>query len=304
MFLNNGIIGESAAMKNKILNLIESKEVRDCLSNNYNQLSKKQIIDIIYGAPSSLDEKYSIFKQLADEEETIGKTSYTEYAERLRTELNHLNLSDNEMFVLELKRLPKSDNSFSISYPLGVFSDTAKSLDVIKRKFIIDKYNCWYTLTKFKLNEGEKKHIIKYFISTDGEILFSDYHVKYKYDYYMPNMMIFIPLPFHVGDVVSIDSSPFAYPIYGVITEITNTPEGTHVKCLYFDNSGTAKIATLEDFSVFPNHVEIPLPSPLYRLKTVNNKLQGYDRRLSEISSILTEQDETNKDRYDSIKNI
>ncbi len=161
-------------MKNKILNLIESNEVRDCLSDNYDQLSKKQIIDIIYGAPCSLTEKYSVFRQLADEEKDSGKISYTEYAQRLSIELSQLNLSDNEMFILELKRLPKSDNSFSVSYPLGVFSDTAKSLDVIKRKFIIDKYNCWYTLTKFKLNEGKKKHIIKYFISTDGEILFSD----------------------------------------------------------------------------------------------------------------------------------
>ena len=143
-------------MKNKILNLIESNEVRDCLSDNYDQLSKKQIIDIIYGAPCSLTEKYSVFRQLADEEKDSGKISYTEYAQRLSIELSQLNLSDNEMFILELKRLPKSDNSFSVSYPLGVFSDTAKSLDVIKRKFIIDKL----------------------------QILFYDFHVDNRYTYY------------------------------------------------------------------------------------------------------------------------
>ena len=69
-------------MKNKILNLIESNEVRDCLSDNYDQLSKKQIIDIIYGAPCSLTEKNSEFRQLADEEKDSGKISYTECAQR------------------------------------------------------------------------------------------------------------------------------------------------------------------------------------------------------------------------------
>ena len=40
-------------MKDKILSLIDSKEVRDCVSENFDKLSNKQIIDIIYVSPYS-----------------------------------------------------------------------------------------------------------------------------------------------------------------------------------------------------------------------------------------------------------
>ena len=60
-------------MKNKILNLIDSKEVRDCVSENFDKLSKQQIIDLIYGSPYSLQEKYDIMNQLAETEKDCGE---------------------------------------------------------------------------------------------------------------------------------------------------------------------------------------------------------------------------------------
>lgn len=276
-------------MKNKILDLIESKEVRACIDENFDKLSKKQIIDIIYGSPYSLQQKYDIMNQLAKNENDCERPSYSEYSRKLNIELHNLNLNEDEIFVLELKRLPKYGRNLSATYSLGVFSDIEQVIKLISTKFIIDKQNCWYVLSKFKLNDNENKSIIKYFISADGIILFSDCFSQMKYDYCVQNTKISIPLPFKVGDIILIDSSPFAYPMYGLVVEIDSKIEGAHIKCLYIDIFGNINIHSLEDFSVFENHAEIPLPSPLYRSKTFTGELTGNDKKLITIGKLLKE---------------
>ena len=61
--------------------------------------------------------------QLAEQEKDCDEISYTEYAKKLNTELSHLGLKANEIFVLKLKRIPKHSRCFSATYQQGVFSD-------------------------------------------------------------------------------------------------------------------------------------------------------------------------------------
>ena len=204
------------------------------------------------------------------------------YAKKLNTELSHLELKENEIFVLELYL--HADFFYLCD---TIYSEPFNSFDKViehihNETLPVNSDWCWYKLSKWSLNDEKNKYIIEYYISTEGEVFFSDYYKKFEYQ-------VFFPLPFNVGDIICFDSLPFTNEMLGIILVADNHIDRIHIKCLYFDFDGNIYVESLEDFSVWRYHAyKISLPSPLYRIQSFDGELTDYDKNLLTIKEILT----------------
>lgn len=244
---------------------IPSAEMRKYLATQ--ELSDRWISNIILGAPVPLTTK-------------LKYASGKDYNE-VKQAIDELNLNSNELFYL-IDNWYDDDIFDESGCGNAPFSSLEKVIEHIREEIDEcgeDLGDCWYTLEKWVLDENGNYICTYRYILLGDEVCFfgreeflengltrvHDYRFFYSTD-------LNLPVPFKVGDVVTIDCRPFA-PVRQVkITETGDNHDCSSLQAEFYDNKEKKyKTGAVKHCFIFDNGYR-PNLSPLYRIETYNNK--------------------------------
>ncbi len=310
-------------MKDKILDLFQSDEMKNYLDENFDDLSLSQINNIICGARISLEDKLLILEELKETDE-IYKNSY----KAINNALSQLELKESEIYILKGQGIDADNlNDSEISpkiYECFPFNNSEKVIEYIKESCCqLFEYNTfeelcdWFVLEKWTLSElGIYEKIIDYYISLKGDIWFYkfDYDYKKKYkknpnksqvikklDVCSHNEDLNLPTSFKVGDILTIDCRPFAELRKVLVVEIGDNRDCCCLQGLYIDNQDEIHIGAIKHNSVFREYECIPKISSLYKAKISEDELSERDKPLQIISKYLNGDEEKGKQLWEFV---
>lgn len=104
-----------------------------------------------------------------------------------------------------------------------------------------------------------------------------------------------IPMPFKVGDILTIDCRPFAALRKVLVIEIGDNRDCCSLQGLYIDNQGEIHIGAIKHNSVFRDYECIPKISSLYKAGISKDELLERDKPLQIISEYLNGDEEKGK---------
>ena len=108
-----------------------------------------------------------------------------------------------------------------------------------------------------------------------------------------------LPVPFHAGDIVTIDCRPFAPVNYAVILEIGDNRDCCCLQALYREGDGTWDTGAVKHGNASPSRS--PEFSPLYRLASFHGQLPEEERLLETVSRYVDGDEEWGSALWDHI---
>lgn len=296
-------------MKNLIFKVIDeyinSKEMCEYLKNNIEHLQKWQIIDIICGARTDMTQKYDTLKKLAkfetSDEANDEFASYTATTEHAKQLLDGLELKSGEVFeiseygfdITNGKKLYGAEPSFSFQKAKKFVLDEYKEITKDMSEEEIADITWWYCLEKYVPDENENLVWTNYYtISPTGEIWYADNVFQSplkpakRIGDFDQGQHLNLPVPFEVGDIITIDCRPFAPIKHSVIIEKGDNRDCCSVQCAWVKNNGDITAGALKHSTVFDNKIFVEV-SPLYRAEVYKGKLPENEKVLEEVAEFV-----------------
>lgn len=125
--------------------------------------------------------------------------------------------------------------------------------------------------------DGTGKLICSYdYTILNRKICYSDCHISSAWtpiDFGLFNDLRNIPIPFHAGDIVTLDCRPFAPVSHVIILEIGDNRDCCCLQALYREDNGTWDTGAVKHGFVFPGSVRCVGFSVLYRLASFHGQL-------------------------------
>ena len=134
----------------------------------------------------------------------------------------------------------------------------------------------WYVLEKWFLgDDGEMEHRCTYYLVGDEIVWFEemkrDRHdrccwLPESYDYSSESRNLDLPVPFEVGDIVMMNSTPFGEIGFAIVLEKAGAEgfsQGLHIRVLYYNHGW--KITWLDSWKGSTD-CNMPHLSPLYSM--------------------------------------
>lgn len=238
------------------------------------------------------------------------KNSFAEDAGQIRRALQELTLKPGEIFNLveawydDELRDRKTDSGMPVL-------SLEKALDYIyydiKECEIEKSCTCWYELQKWVPNaDGTMSHTYTYYLWQNQIIYFEkteavnfdeeksesiSYLFEPKtYRYSSDSQNLNLPIPFHVGDIVTIDCRPFHPVHHAVILEVGNNIDCCCVQALCSTETGTWLLGALKHGNIFLN--DFFVVSPLYRLAECTEPLPEQEKLLYQLREYLAGDEE------------
>ena len=275
-----------------------SRSMQDYLASH--PLKKREITDIICGAPVPLEEKKDWLTRLSKREHLCAEIireclkspdsqeagrvaehavadSFSVMAGQIRRALRELHAKPGELFLLveawydeELKD-EKNDSGTP-------FLNFEKALEYIRRDIqkceLDETCTCWYRLEKWAPDaNGGLAQRYTYWLWMDRALYFEeqkgssadpDNYKAVTTRFSGGGQHLNLPIPFHAGDIVTIDCRPFKPLQYAVILEIGDNADCCCVQALCSTETDRWIVGALKHGSLF-FHNGFCL-SPLYRL--------------------------------------
>lgn len=290
---------EIAALREKVLFCFDSEEMRNYLRGHFEELSSWDLIRIIVGAQKPLEYKVNLMAELAERfphpfEELDDCYDFEVYAKQYQQAFTDMQITDDEqaIYLLRCMGYDEVDNSL----PFFKFEDAR---NYIKTDDNDNPDFLWYEIEKWDGfdNAGEK---CTYKLSLHGEIW--DYR-NWRKDtdlYHTFGDDLNLPVPFSVGDVVTIDCRPSAPISHIVILEIGDNHDCCCVQGLYVKenglvNHGALKHSHAQDFMRFS-----PQLSPLYRAERFRGELPPEEAFMKEFGDGLSKLYQSDPQRYEN----
>lgn len=291
-------------LKSEIINLFESDEMKECITECYDELHFLTKSDIIKGSRIDIQKKLELLKKLY---ESIEKSEDWEI-DRLKSDINEYERAIGHMCgifgdVYIVGEYGFDDNIKDEKlYGYCPYTSFHKALRYIKSKWEDAKESYdddslptyWYTIEKYSSDDlGEMHEQIRWYITADGTVTSFTGSGKIS--------DINIPHPFGEGDIVIMDSAPSFPERIGLIIEI-GPKDSCFPQALYLSKDGFFKANSVKSATVFSDYSQLPLFSPMYRLKTYKSKLSDDIKIFEKISNALKNQGNTSA--YQSLGNI
>ena len=255
-----------------------SQKMREYLkSQNLNEFTLTQIVA---GAPITLNQKLELYALLENED---AKTLYYETEQAL----SGLTLKSGEIFSFEEcwydYEIIEEKKAFS-----SLFTSLSAALDFLREEIKEENWDetseCWTELKKWVPdNDGTMDYTYTYYLIRDEIVYFESkkYPPHHQYQGYLNSMDLDLPIPFKVGDIVTLNSLPFAPLRQAVLIEVDNS-DCCGVQVLYKHDDGCWHTGALKHGAGW--HRNRPLLSSLYRLQ----KTQPVDSDEGEILKRIT----------------
>lgn len=152
----------------------------------------------------------------------------------------------------------------------------------------------WYGLEKYVPGVVDELDMpYEYTIAPNGEIWFTD-NAYFPHRDFASSQDLNLPVPFEIGDIITIDCRPFAPLKHAVIVEIGDNWGCCTVQCMWVDNDGNINRGALKHSSVFDDKYFIQV-SPLYRAEVYDGELPEKEACLRIISKYVCRDEEKGK---------
>lgn len=273
---------------------IESKQMREYLVNKADILQKWQIIDLICGARADLKEKYDSLKKLSEketEEEKSERNSATSAASNAKIALEGLAVKPGEVFLnveygydrdIKEEKIYGASPHFSLEPIMKYINEEYSELDDEEK----ENATYWYRLEKYVPGVIDDLDLpYDYTVAPSGEIWFTD-NARFDHIDFASSQDLSLPVPFEVGDIITIDCRPFAPVKRAVILEIGDNWGCCAVQCAWTTDDGGVRIGALKHSTLFNDKSHIKV-SPLYRAEVYIGELSESEACLKDISKYV-----------------
>ncbi len=279
-------------IKRIITTCFESKEMKDYLIEHSDKLSRLQIIDIIRGAPIPLRVKAELMKD-------VDSLCYHE----IKRALEALDLKDNQLLLYSWRghewENGKSEEDATCIGP-------CRDLEMVKEHLAQDMFDVphnenlwehrkeelwWAELELYELGEDNVYRILYTYYLIADQICYFDvgnmpkgcgfYGSTLHMEFSWRSVNLNIDIPFQPGDIVTVDSRPFAKEKHVVILEVG--PDCCGVQAMYWDSKdGKWRTGAVKHGSIYEEIT--PMVSPLYRMEKYTGELAEDEKYLEEVS--------------------
>ena len=262
---------------------LPSLETREYLKREP-MLPGQSMLDLIKGAPVSLEEK--------------ARWAWGEYKSEVEAALSDLTLHPGEIFTLTAawydNDIREQKAGFDAPY-LSFISVIAHIREELEESG--DEYSDlqWYVLEKWvPCNDRDLKRTYRYWLVKDQVMYFCD---ECRQDSFFadPNL----PVPFHVGDLLTIDCRPFAPVKHALLLERGDNCDCCCLQALCLnEKTGLWIIGAVKHRSLFGQY---PLYTPIYRLSRFAGELSPEEQPLLSVQKAIGEEESKGRkiwDRY------
>ena len=285
---------------------IESKQMRDYLVSVVDKLQKWQIIELICGARTEIKDKVESLSELSkfetNEEKEDEKSAYNT-AKIGKRFLDELVLKQGEVFLnMEYgyddekaeEKIWGAAPHFSVKSVMKYVKEEYEELDEQEKEDAL----YWYRLEKYALqNDDELDWRCYYTVAPNGEIWYARDFGKDECRSFDDSQDLNLPVPFEIGDMITIDCRPFAPVKHAVILEKGNNWGCCSVQCAWITEKGKIRIGALKHCTLFDDKSFISV-SPLYRAEVFDGKLSPEEQPLKEISKFVYRNEEKGRNLW------
>ena len=266
--------------KNKIIDACGfSNEMKEYLKAQ--EISDYKLTCIIAGSLLRLEEKMKLYKLIDDDDDYYF--SAKQFYDETEKAIAELKPKSGEMLALHECWYDDDilDEKREFSEPFTTFDAAMKYLEELIADEEWDENTlCWTMLEKWIPNDnGTMENTYTYYLVNDEIVYFEREGAAHGFWGYVSSMSLNIPIPFDVGDIVTLNSIPFAPTKQAILLEVENT-DCCGVQMLYHDTDGEWKTGALKHGHGWGNYY--PLLSPLYRLEKLELKARKPSKLLKE----------------------
>lgn len=278
--------------ENIIREIFPSEEMADYLVNQ--SISKHWIADAIACAPIPIERKLEIFSSIADDD-----ADFAEAADCMRKILRKMELKSGEVLFLICYYFDESGRC--VEDTLDPYLKWEYVLDYIRKIHREDDDLRHYLVMRWTPNENDRLINTYDYRFFGDKLYYAECNVSSMRD---PSGFerlrdLYLPIPFHAGDIVTIDCRPFAPLSHAVILRIGDNFDCCSVWAMYREEDGTYKTGALKHGYVFPHSAGFVPLSPLYRLTSYKGELSESERILGEVSSYIDGTEERGEEIWD-----
>lgn len=254
-------------------------------------LRRYRVAETVAGAPIPLDRKRELFLQLAEGD---ADRFFMSLADKVQRAIQEMRLNPGEFFYLKCLCYDGDGTSdqgmepyLSWEYLHERIREYLGYLEAEERELT------WFQVEKWSPDgAGKLKNGYDYFLlgteacyfshnSVDRSKLDSSDHSEWIE--FEANPDLNLPVPFHAGDIVTVDCRPSAPVSYALILEVGDNRDCCCLQALHRENDGTWNIGAVKHGHVLPS-CPWPQLSPLYRLSTFHGQLPEEDCLLEQMS--------------------
>jgi hypothetical protein len=263
---------------------IPSEIMRQYLKGISNNLTERQIAQIICGAPVPIFKKSQLLQELA-----INNNCgiYAGQLQIITDAIESLTLKPDELFCLCGYC---NENDERVQFESMPVHDYKKALSYVSQDDLAD--NVWYVLEKWKLDDELNYGQTLSYIIIGNEIcyfyhLFFDNKGKAE-NFCASSVNLNLPVPFAVGDIIKVDCTPFA-PVQNIlITEIGDNKDCCCVQGTSIDTNGNLVSGALKHGTCLYDGSH-NIISPLYHAEKATD-LSQVDKKLKEEKNKLRDE--------------
>ena len=256
-------------------------------------LFRYMIENAITGAPISLERKRELFLWLAEGEED---GYFSTLADAVSLAIQEMQPKQGEFFYLTVCSY-EEDIARTTEETMGAFLSWEQIFEAIQECWGSDadfeELLTWFYVEKWNPDgNGRLENKYSYEV-VGGKACYcccKDPSVHERLDlggYTDPNL----PVPFHAGDIVTIDCRPFREVRHVVILEVGDNCDCCCLQALHYAGNGTWDIGAVKHGYVFPNG-HSPSLSPLYRLASFHGQLRSEELPMERVSQYVNGDEE------------
>lgn len=252
-------------------------------------LLREEIRDAIAYAPVPLERKRDMLLELA-----LGKDKkyFRQQAAEVERALQEMQLKPGEFFYLKNYRYFNAKNNRPVKEEsLDPYLSWEHVLERIQ-KFLgyleaDEQELAWFWVEKWSPDgAGRLKNNVDYIVLGTTVCYFEDNKPSHSiWREFAPNCDLYLPVPFHPGNIVSVDCRPFAPVSHVVILEVGDNRDCCCLQALYRAGEGVWDTGAVKHGYIFPNYS--PELSPLYCMTAFRGQLPEEERMLERVSRYL-----------------
>lgn len=292
-------------IKQALLSCFPSCDMQEYLGKHFPEIGSSEFIETIVGARKPIGYKAKLMRKLAilfphpfDEIDSLH--DFEPYAEMYENAQKDMCVCRGEQAVYLLKRYryleEMNDTELCMTRPFFSFNNAQKFIKEAVGGWLweheeseIENALTWFEIEKW-VDDASSEPKAAYTVSAQGEIWDCSYAEKLCHRFGKSNALgLNLPVPFSVGDVISIDCRPFAPLKHGVVVDIGDNQDCCCVQCLYMKKDGTLGIGALKHSHVFDGFT--PSISPLYSAERFEGELPPDESFMLELGKALAEWD-------------
>lgn len=256
-------------------------------------LTRMNLRDAVAYAPVSLARKRDLFLQLASGKD---RAYFRRQAGAVEEAIREMQAKPGEFFYLKCCRY--SDKSvFAEEKGLAPYLTWEHIFERIQEYLgnLADERKAltWFEVEKWSPDgTGRLKNDYDYTVF-GSEVCYAVHNNSPHWDWpgFSAGCDLNLPVPFHAGDIVTIDCRPSAPVSHAVILEVGDNRDCCCLQALYRSGDGSWSTGAVKHGYILPNHC-LPNISPLYRLASFHGPLPEKERLLAQVSRHLNGDEE------------